>query len=156
MKSVARSLSFLFCLAAVGCQTAEKAAHSDAVSVEAGESGSKMAKRTPSVAASSASAKAKTLGTTVADFKAPFPERNDMFEPPKRDNSTVRRDDEHGQSVELKGFINVDQPRVVLSIDGVITAIPEGGERYGVHVISIQPPNVMLQRGRNRWPATLE
>jgi hypothetical protein len=79
-----------------------------------------------------------------------------MFEPPKRDKSTVRRDDEHGQSVELKGFINVDQPRVVLSIDGVITAIPEGGEKYGVQVISIQPPKVVLQRGRSRWPATLE
>ena len=79
-----------------------------------------------------------------------------MFEPPKRAQGTVRRDDESGDTVELKGFINVDQPRVVLSIDGVISPIAEGGEKYGVQVISIQPPTVVLQRGRSRWTATLE
>jgi hypothetical protein len=92
----------------------------------------------------------------VVEFKPPFPERTDLFEAPKRDKSTVRRDDEHGQSVELKGFVNVDGPCVVLSIDGVISSIPEGGEKNGVKVISIQPPNAILQRGRNRWPVTLE
>jgi hypothetical protein len=91
----------------------------------------------------------------VAQFSPPFPERLDLFDPPKRAQSTVRRDDE-GETVELKGFVNVDQPRVVLAIDGVISPIAEGGERYGVQVISIEPPSVVLQRGRNRWKATLE
>lgn len=89
-------------------------------------------------------------------FNPPFPDRLDLFEPPKRAQTAVKRDDEHGESVELKGFINVDQPRVILSIDGVISPVPEGGEKYGVHVIAIQPPSVVLQRGRNRWTATLE
>jgi hypothetical protein len=89
-------------------------------------------------------------------FTPPFPDRLEIFEPPKRAQNSVKRDDEHGQSVELKGFIDVDQPRVILSIDGVVSPIPEGGEKYGVHVISIQPPSVVLQRGRNRWTATLE
>jgi hypothetical protein len=44
----------------------------------------------------------------------------------------------------------------VLSIDGVISPVGEGGEKYGVQVISIQPPSVVLQRGRSRWTATLE
>lgn len=92
----------------------------------------------------------------VEDFAPPFPDRLELFEAPKRAQSTVRRDDEHGDTVELKGFVNVDQPRVVLSIDGVISPISEGGEKYGVQVISIQPPSVVLQRGRNRWTATLE
>jgi hypothetical protein len=91
-----------------------------------------------------------------AAFTPPFPDRLELFEPPKRAQTSVKRDDEHGQSVELKGFIDVDQPRVILSIDGVVSPIPEGGEKYGVHVISIQPPSVVLQRGRNRWTATLE
>jgi hypothetical protein len=143
-------------LASIGCQTAEKPAHSDPVAAEQRTIESKPANQSTPVPPSSNAATTKKPVTAVAEFKAPFPERNDMFDPPKRDNSSIRRDDEHGQSVELKGFINVGEPRVVLSIDGVITAIPEGGERYGVHVISIQPPNVMLQRGRNRWPATLE
>jgi len=93
--------------------------------------------------------------TPVAEFTPPFPQRQELFEPPQR-QSTARRDDSHGETVELKGFIDVDQPRVVLSIDGVIASVPEGGEKYGVQVISIEPPTVVLQRGRNRWPATLE
>jgi len=95
-------------------------------------------------------------GTPVAAFTPPFPERLDLFEPRQRAQSTVRRDDDNGATVELMGFINVDQPRVVLSIDGVVSSIPEGCEKYGVQVISIEPPTVVLQRGRNRWPATLE
>jgi hypothetical protein len=92
----------------------------------------------------------------VALFSPPFPDRDDLFEPPKRAKGAVRRNDELGATVELKGFINVDRPRVVLSIDGVISSLEEGGEKYGVQVISIQPPTVVLQRGRDRWPATLE
>jgi hypothetical protein len=94
--------------------------------------------------------------TAVAQFVPPFPGRSELFEPPKRAQGTVRRDDESGDTVELKGFIEVDQPRVVLSIDGVVSPIAEGGEKYGVQVISIQPPSVVLQRGRSRWTATLE
>jgi hypothetical protein len=94
--------------------------------------------------------------TAVAQFSPPFPNRDDLFEPPQRAKGTMRRNDELGATVELKGFINVDRPRVVLSIDGVISSLEEGGEKYGVQVISIQPPTVVLQRGRDRWPATLE
>lgn len=93
---------------------------------------------------------------SAVQFSPAFPDRTELFEPPKRASSSVRRDDERGESVELKGFINVDTPRAVLSIDGVISPIAEGGEKYGVQVISIQPPSVVLQRGRSRWTATLE
>jgi hypothetical protein len=108
-----------------------------------------------------ASSKAKTLPAdapkaAVAQFTPPFPERLEMFEPPKRAQSTVRRNDDDGQSVVLMGFVNVDRPRAILSIDGVISPIHEGGEKYGVQVRVIQPPSVVLQRGRDRWTATLE
>jgi hypothetical protein len=92
----------------------------------------------------------------VADFTPPFPERTELFEPPKRAQTTVRRDDESGNTVELKGFINVGSPKAVLSIDGVITPIAAGDEKYGVQVISIDGPAVVLQRGRSRWTATLD
>ena len=91
----------------------------------------------------------------LAQFTPPFPDRLELFEPRQRAQGTVRRDDA-GETVELKGFVNVDQPKVVLAIDGVISPIAEGGEKYGVQVISIEPPSVVLQRGRNRWKATLE
>ena len=94
--------------------------------------------------------------SAVAQFTPPFPDRLDMFEPPKRAQGTVRRDDEDGESVVLMGFVNVDQPRAILSIDGVIAPIQEGGQKYGVQVRVIQPPTVVLERGRRRWTATLE
>jgi hypothetical protein len=93
---------------------------------------------------------------SVAKFSPPFPNRLELFEPPKRAQSAVRQYGNEGDTVELKGFIQVDEPRVVLSIDGVISPIAEGGEKYGVRVISIQPPNVVLERNRSRWIATLE
>jgi len=98
---------------------------------------------------------AENVSAQSVQFTPPFPQRVQLFEPPQRQNM-ARRDDEHGETVELKGFIDVGEQRVVLSIDGVIASVPEGGEKYGVQVISIEPPTVVLQRGRNRWPATLE
>jgi hypothetical protein len=110
----------------------------------------------PELARSAESADMAPSTGTLSQFSPPFPERTELFEPPKRAASNVRRDDEHGETVELKGFINVDRPRAVLSIDGVVSPVAEGGEKYGVQVISIQPPSVVLQRGRSRWTATLE
>jgi hypothetical protein len=114
---------------------------------------------TPQAAAETKSpelAETDTKSDTASAYTPPFPERLELFQPPMRAQSTARRDDEHGEAVELKGFIHVDEPRVVLSIDGVVSSVPEGGEKYGVQVISIEPPTVVLQRGRDRWPATLE
>lgn len=96
------------------------------------------------------------VGKSLAQFTPPFPDRSELFEAPKRAQGAVRQSDNEGQTVELKGFITVDQPRAVLSIDGVISPIPVGGEKYGVQVLSIQPPSAVLQRGRNRWTATLD
>jgi hypothetical protein len=93
---------------------------------------------------------------SMAEFNPPFPARTELFAPPRGGQGTVRRDEEHGETIELKGFVDVNGPQVVLAIDGVISPIPEGGEKYGVQVISINPPQVVLQRGRSRWTASLE
>lgn len=90
------------------------------------------------------------------EFTPPFPQREELFQPPQRALNAARREDEHGETVELKGFIHVEEPRVVLSIDGVVSSVPAGGEKYGVQVIAIDPPTAILQRGGRRWPATLE
>jgi hypothetical protein len=152
-----RHAYLLLCFAALGgCHSAEvlepptKSPAPLSATAATPEKASSTTARTPDLA------NPKVALAQLVEFKPPFPERNDLFEAPKRAQSTVRRDDEHGQSVELKGFVNVDEPRVVLSIDGVLSPIPEGGEKYGVQVISIQPPKVVLQRGRSRWTATLE
>jgi hypothetical protein len=155
MNSLARNSYWLLCLLVIaGCQSADKPVSASNAAVE------KPAAVAATTKAASATAPTPTLAnpkvtSAAAEFKPPFAER-ELFETPKNPQGMVRRDDEKGEAVVLKGFINVDQPRAVLSIGGVIAAIPEGGEKYGVHVISIQPPKATLQRGRNRWPATLE
>jgi hypothetical protein len=146
----------LVCVVAVGCQSSDDAAL-DVESMAAAAEPSVDKTDQPTSDKKSADGESKAAGPiTTAQFAPPFPERLELFEPPKRAQGTVRRDDESGDTVELKGFINVDKPRVVLSIDGAIAPIAEGGEKYGVQVISIQPPSVVLQRGRSRWTATLE
>lgn len=56
----------------------------------------------------------------------------------------------------MLGFAKLDQPRVVLAIDDVVTPLAGGEESSGVKVISIAPPRAVLQRGRSRWTATIE
>lgn len=89
-------------------------------------------------------------------FEPPYPHRENLFLAPKR--SAVHKDTpgNNQQSVELLGFANVQGPRVILSIDGIVVPMPEGMTQSGIEVISIQPPAVVLQRGRERWQATLE
>lgn len=93
----------------------------------------------------------------VAAYNPPYPEREDLFAPPKRTRAATRSnalDDD--ESVQLLGFVSVDQPKAVLSIDGVIASVAAGTAKHGIEVISIAPPEVVLQRGRNRWTASLD
>ncbi len=90
-------------------------------------------------------------------FEPPFPDRTNLFQAPKRQGRG--RSQIGGQSetsVELLGFVNVNGQRVALSIDGLVTTIAEGGEAFGIEVISIQPPSVFLRRGKQRWQASFE
>jgi hypothetical protein len=92
----------------------------------------------------------------TADYTPPFPDRVDLFVAPKRQGGGPTREGGTGSSVELNGFVNVDRPRAVLTIDGQMANVAEGETQSGVEVISIQPPKVILQRGRQRWQATLD
>ncbi len=141
-----------------GCGTSSNPTES---STSADASAVAKSKETPAVPAELTPATAVDVAAAAAEvaaqpFTPPFPDRVDPFAPPKRANGTVRKDEEAGSTVELKGFVKVDVPRVVLSINGVIAPISEGGEKYGVQVISIDPPSAVLQRGRTRWTAKLE
>ena len=144
-----------------GCHTA-----SDAVPPSAGPSASAPALKASAQVSEANSSPATAPAPTdehknsssqpiAKNFTPPFPDRADLFEPPHNSASVAHREEEHGSTVELKGFVNVNGPEVVLAIDGVISPIPEGGEKYGVQVISIKPPSVVLQRGRSRWTASL-
>lgn len=92
-----------------------------------------------------------------ARYRAPFPNRSELFALPSNGNRVARRKaNGFEESVELLGFGGVEEPHAVLAINGVITPVAEGSEAQGVQVISISSPNAVLQRGRNRWTATLD
>ena len=93
---------------------------------------------------------------TEAEYQVPFPDRTELFIAPKRQGSAIKQEGAFEQSVELLGFVNVGEVRAVLNIAGQIAPVAAGDKKYGIEVISVSPPNVVLQRGRQRWPLTLE
>jgi hypothetical protein len=102
-------------------------------------------------------APADPLAPSLADsYQPPFPDRVELFVPPKRQAGGPAPEGAGNVGVELKGFVRVDRPRVVLTIDGQVASLAEGESQFGVEVISIQAPKVVLQRGRQRWQASLE
>jgi len=92
---------------------------------------------------------------TSIGYQPPYPDRVDLFLAPKREGRRSTRNDQQ-DAVELLGFVNVDHQRAVLMINGAVYPVAEGDTRFGIEVISIQPPGVVLQRGRQRWQASLE
>jgi hypothetical protein len=98
----------------------------------------------------------ETAPPPTATYEPPFPDRTDLFVPPKRAGGAAATQGAGESAVTLLGFIRVDQPKAVLSINGEVLPLAAGESRYGVDVISINVPNVVLQRGRQRWQATLE
>lgn len=95
------------------------------------------------------------VARALAAYQPPFPERQEMFVPPKQ-SAESRHVQAEGGAVELKGFVEVDQPRVILDIDGTIAALPVGTERFGVKVVAIEGGKVTLERNRTRWTATFD
>jgi len=90
-------------------------------------------------------------------FEPPFPDRVELFVAPKRQGRGAKQSTDGIQNaVELLGFVNVDGQRAILSIDGLVSPLAEGSHEAGIEVISIQPPAVVLQRGRQRWQVKLE
>lgn len=90
-------------------------------------------------------------------YQPPFPEREEMFQPPRQAPRNLRsRDGDIASDVVLMGFADLGEPKVVLAINGVVTPMSGGDELAGVRVISIAPPRAVLQRGRSRWTASIE
>ncbi len=113
----------------------------------------------PAAEAPASSAEAAAEPSAEAEYEPPFPPRENLFAPPDRGaQPVVARSPEDGQTharVALKGFVRVDAPRAVLLIGEEITALAVGEEHAGVTLLSIEPPQVTLQRGRTRWSETL-
>jgi hypothetical protein len=101
-------------------------------------------------------APAEAIAHAAPEYKPPFPDRVDLFIPPKRAGGAGAAKSGGENAVELMGFVRVDRPRAILAINGEISPMAVGETQAGIEVISVHPPSVVLQRGRQRWQATLE
>ncbi len=110
----------------------------------------------PAAAAAPEDAIASVAAAPANEYEPPFPDRVDLFVAPKRQGAASGGQDSTDRAVELMGFIRVDRSRAILSINGETNALAEGESSGGIEVISVQPPSVVLRRGRQRWQATIE
>lgn len=93
----------------------------------------------------------------IAAYDPPFPDRTDLFEPRKHAARVAKLSSgDSAESVVLMGFANLDEPRVILAINGEVKPLRSGEEALGIQVISIDPPRAVLQRGRSRWTVSIE
>jgi hypothetical protein len=92
---------------------------------------------------------------STAAYEPPFPERLELFAPPKRVASEGPAGNTAEESVTLLGFIRVDRERAILDFNGQSLPAAEGETYFGVEIVSIRPPSVVLQRGRERWQTSL-
>ena len=59
--------------------------------------------------------------TSVEEFVPPFPNRTSMFSRPNAQKAAGlvrKRQEDRGGDLQLKGFVNVGQPRAMLQVDG--------------------------------------
>lgn len=103
------------------------------------------------------SSQPKSDGIESLAYEPPFPDREDPFQAPLR-NSNVNSGQvgNFTDEIQLLGFANVRGQKAILSINGMVVPIGEGGLESGIEVISIQPPAVVLQRNNQRWQTSLE
>ena len=87
-------------------------------------------------------------------FEPPYPDRQDLFSPAAKVADAPERPETAGD-VGLRGFVNVDGLRALLVINGRVTVTEAGRQYSGIDVVSIDPPQVTLQRGRIRWTEKL-
>lgn len=83
------------------------------------------------------------------EFRPPFPERTELFKQGNADRPTARvyrRQEDEGEEVRLKGFVNVDRPQAMLQVDGELWIAHEGDSRAELTVVRVSPPNVSITR----------
>jgi len=100
--------------------------------------------------------RANDLPTSAATFTPPYPHRRNPFSPPAtRVSGRTQATTGNVNTVQLKGFVGIDEVKAVLVIHGQPYVLGKGEQRFGVQVIQISQPQVTLQRRRTRWTESL-
>ncbi len=101
----------------------------------------------------------ETSASPAADvgFAPPHPERENPFFCPGAERASVsKRSDVSGAGdVQLRGFVNAGESRVLLVLGGKPVTLRAGEEHAGVRVLAIAPPEVTLQMRGQRWTKSL-
>lgn len=90
------------------------------------------------------------------DYQPPYPDRIDPFSfpataPVRDDTATITS----VAQVEILGFANVDDPRVLLRTKDLTRSMKVGDAIEGVEVVAIEPPTVELKMGTLVWTASM-
>lgn len=145
------SFALLFIIPALtcGCADTEPITVADAAPVAKPQAAS-----TANQQDEAAKARAELI-QAMTDYVAPYPDRGELFVPPKSSPTTVTTRSGQG-NVVLRGLVNVGEPQAVLDIEGATALVGEGSEKYGVKVLKIENRKVTLSRGVTEWTASLD
>jgi hypothetical protein len=149
-KNFAAALA-VFALAVAGCGEAPPTAASRAPAPMAAAPAPAPVKPPAAPALQSADVAVKK----AAEYKPPFPNRTELFASPNPAAAAKAARRSVVADVTLKGIVRRDVSRALLEIGGTLVHLRENEERSGVRVVSIEHPRVTLQRGEQRWTATL-
>lgn len=94
-------------------------------------------------------------------FEPLYPHRVDPFSFPGQapgvtsQNESVSDPVSDGIAVQVLGFANVEEPRVLLRIKGNTKSLKAGDVEDGVEVVAIRPPAADLRIGTLLWTASM-
>lgn len=94
---------------------------------------------------------------SLSDYEPPHPDREDPFSYPVDALGTSRQLSAVTSvaQIEVLGFANVDEPRVLLRTKSTTKSLAVGELLDGVEVVSIRAPAVELRIGTLVWTATM-
>lgn len=90
------------------------------------------------------------------DYDTPFPHRVNPFELPEEPVVVAgKQDDKAHPDVTVLGFANVDRPKVLVEINGMVATLAVGDRLEQVAVTSIEPPSVSFEFRRVSWTVSI-
>ena len=101
------------------------------------------------------------------EFVPPFPERIDLFSPPKVVIPVVTKDAEPAEeqtedvapqtppALRLLGFVEVEGLKALLTVEGELQVVTIGDSVSGVEIIAVEAPIVTLKHGDNQFQLNL-
>ncbi len=97
----------------------------------------------------------ESIGIETAEFEPPYPQRLELFQPPRTDEPAAAQAQPRETEVQLKGFAQAGELKALLRIDGQLTALRVGQVVGSLELVSISPPQVTLRRDGRSWVESL-